>query len=204
MTITPQMVKELREKTGVGMMECKSALQEAKGDLEAAITVLRKRGLASAAKKSGRETKDGLIGSYIHNGKIGVMVEVNCESDFVARNPEFQTLVHDIAMHIAASDPRFIRKEDVTADVLASERDIYKEQARATGKPENVLDKIVEGRMSKYYSEACLLEQPFVKEASTTVGALIAAHIQKIGENIQVRRFIRYKLGEEHPRRVSL
>ena len=196
MTITPQMVKELREKTGVGMMECKSALQDAKGDLEAAITILRKRGLASAAKKSGRETKDGLIGSYIHNGKIGVMVEVNCESDFVARNPEFQTMVHDIAMHIAASDPRFIRKEDVTEDVLASEREIYREQARATGKPENVLDKIVEGRMSKYYTEACLLEQPFVKDASITVGNLIAAHIQKIGENIQVRRFVRYKLGE--------
>jgi elongation factor Ts len=196
MTITPQMVKELREKTGVAMMECKSALQEAKGDLDAAITILRKRGLASAAKKSGRETKDGLIGSYIHNGKIGVMVEVNCESDFVARNPEFQTMVHDIAMHIAASDPRFIRKEDVTEDVLASEREIYREQARATGKPENVLDKIVEGRMSKYYTEACLLEQPFVKDASITVGNLIAAHIQKIGENIQVRRFVRYKLGE--------
>ncbi len=196
MAITPQMVKELREKTGVGMMECKAALQEANGDIDAAVTVLRKRGLASAAKKSGRETKDGLIGSYIHNGKIGVMVEVNCESDFVARNPDFQVLVHDIAMHIAASDPRFIRKEDVTEDVLASEREIYKEQARATGKPENVLDKIVEGRMSKYYTEACLLEQPFVKDASTTVGALIVAHIQKIGENIQVRRFVRYKLGE--------
>jgi elongation factor Ts len=196
MTITPQMVKELREKTGVGMMECKSALQEANGDIDAAVTVLRKRGLASAAKKSGRETKDGLIGSYIHNGKIGVMVEVNCESDFVARNPDFQTLVHDIAMHIAASDPRFIRKEDVTEEVLASEREIYKEQARATGKPENVLDKIVEGRMSKYYTEACLLEQPFVKDASTTVGDLVAAHVQKIGENIQIRRFVRYKLGE--------
>jgi elongation factor Ts len=196
MTISAELVKELREKTGVGMMECKSALQDAKGDLEAAITVLRKRGLASAAKKSGRETKDGLIGSYIHNGKIGVMVEVNCESDFVARNPEFQTMVHDIAMHIAASDPRFIRKEDVTADVLASEREIYKAQARSTGKPENVLDKIVEGRMSKYYTEACLLEQPFVKDASITVGNLIAAHIQKIGENIQVRRFVRFKLGE--------
>src|SRR5512142_1244727 len=196
MTITPQMVKELREKTGVGMMECKSALQEAKGDFEAAVTILRKRGLASAAKKSGRETKDGLIGSYIHNGKIGVMVEVNCESDFVARNPEFQTLVHDIAMHIAATDPRFIRKEDVTEDVLAKEREIYKAQAAATGKPENVLDKIVEGRMSKYYSEACLLEQPFVKEPSISVRDHIAAHIQKIGENIQVRRFVRYKLGE--------
>ena len=196
MSISAELVKELREKTGVGFMECKSALQEAKGDLEAAITILRKRGQASAAKKSGRETKDGLIGSYIHNGKIGVMVEVNCESDFVARNPEFQTLVKDIAMHIAASDPRFIRKEDVTEDVLASERDIYKEQARATGKPENVLDKIVEGRMSKYYSEACLLEQPFVKEPSISVRDHIAAHVQKIGENIQVRRFVRYKLGE--------
>lgn len=196
MAITPQMVKELREKTGVGMMECKSALTEANGDLEAAVTVLRKRGLASAAKKSGRETKDGLIGSYIHNGKIGVMVEVNCESDFVARNPEFQTLVHDIAMHIAATDPRFVRKEDVTDEVLASEREIYKEQARSTGKPENVLDKIVEGRMSKYFSEACLLEQPFVKDASVTIKNLIAAYIQKIGENIQIRRFVRFKLGE--------
>ena len=135
-------------------MECKSALQESNGDLEAAVTILRKRGLASLTKKSGRETKDGLIGSYIHNGKIGVMVEVNCETDFVARNPDFQTLVKDIAMHIAASDPRFIRKEDVTEDVLAKEREIYTAQARATGKPENVLDKIVDGRMSKYYSES--------------------------------------------------
>jgi elongation factor Ts len=195
MSISAELVKELREKTGVGFMECKSALQEAKGDLEAAITILRKRGQTSAAKKSGRETKDGLIGSYIHNGKIGVMVEVNCESDFVARNPEFQTLVHDIAMQIAASDPRFIRKEAVTEDVLASEREIYRERARATGKPENVLDKIVEGMLSKYYSEACLLEQPFVKDVSVTVKDLIAAHIQKIGENIQVRRFVRYELG---------
>jgi elongation factor Ts len=196
MTISAELVKELREKTGVGFMECKSALQESKGDLEAAITILRKRGLASAAKKSGRDTKDGLIGAYIHNGKIGVMVEVNCESDFVARNPEFQALVKDIAMHIAASDPGFIRKEDVTEDVLASEREIYREQARTTGKPENVLDKIVEGRISKYYSEACLLEQPFVKDPSISVRDHIAAHIQKIGENIQVRRFVRYKLGE--------
>jgi elongation factor Ts len=196
MAVSAEQVKELRERTGVGFMECKSALQESNGDMEEAITILRKRGLASAAKKSGRETKDGLIGSYIHNGKIGVMVEVNCETDFVARNPDFQTLVKDLAMHIAASDPRFIRKEDVTEDVLASERDIYKEQARATGKPENVLDRIVEGRMSKYYSEACFLEQPFVKDPSITVRDHIAAHIQKIGENIQVRRFVRYKLGE--------
>jgi elongation factor Ts len=196
MNVSAEQVKELREKTGVGFMECKSALQESKGDMEGAITILRKRGLASAARKSGRETKDGLIGAYIHNGKIGVMVEVNCETDFVARNPDFQTLVKDLAMHIAASDPRFIRKEDVTEDVLVSERDIYREQARATGKPENVLDKIVEGRMSKYYSEACLLEQPYVKDPSISVKDHIAAHIQKIGENIQVRRFIRYKLGE--------
>jgi elongation factor Ts len=196
MTISAAMVKELREKTGVGFMECKSALQESNGDIESAVTILRKRGLASLAKKSGRETKDGLIGSYIHNGKIGVMLEVNCETDFVARNPDFQTLVKDIAMHVAASDPRFISKEDVTEDVLASEREIYAEQARSTGKPEKVLEKIVEGRMSKYYSEACLLEQPFVKNPEICVREHIAAHIQKIGENIQVRRFVRYKLGE--------
>jgi elongation factor Ts len=196
MTISAALVKELREKTGVGFMECKSALQESNGDIEAAITILRKRGLASLAKKSGRETKDGLIGAYVHNGKIGVMVEVNCETDFVARNPEFQALVKDLAMHIAASDPRFIRKEDVTEEVLSKEREIYAEQARATGKPENVLDKIVEGRMSKFYTETCLLEQPFVKEPTLSVRDHIAAHIQKIGENIQVRRFVRYRLGE--------
>jgi elongation factor Ts len=196
MTISAEQVKELREKTGVGFMECKSALQESNGDIEAAVTVLRKRGLASLSKKSGRETKDGLIGAYIHNGKIGVMLEVNCETDFVARNPDFQALVKDLAMHIAASDPRFIRKEDVTEDVLAAEREIYAEQARATGKPEKVLDKIVEGRISKYYSEACLLEQPFVKDPAISVHDHIAAHIQKIGENIKVRRFVRYMLGE--------
>ncbi len=196
MTISAELVKELREKTGVGFMECKSALQESDGDIEAAVMVLRKRGLASLAKKSGRETKEGLIGSYIHNGKIGVMLEVNCETDFVARNPDFQELVKDLAMHIAAIDPRFIRREDVTEDILASEREIYTEQARATGKPENVLEKIVEGRMSKFFSEACLLEQPFVKDPAISVRDLIAAYIQKIGENIQVRRFVRYRLGE--------
>jgi elongation factor Ts len=196
MTISAELVKELREKTGVGFMECKSALQESNGDIEAAVTILRKRGLASLAKKSGRETKDGLIGAYIHNGKIGVMVEVNCETDFVARNPDFQVLVKDLAMHIAASDPRFISKEDVSEDVLAKEREIYAEQARATGKPENVLDKIVEGRMAKFYAEACLLDQPFVKDTSISVRDHIASHIQKIGENIQIRRFVRYRLGE--------
>lgn len=196
MDISAEQVKKLRKITGVGFMECKGALQEAKGDIEAAVTLLRKKGLASLAKKAGRETKEGLIGSYIHNGKIGVMIEVNCETDFVARNSDFQALVKDIAMHIAASDPRFIRKEDVTEDVLAKEREIYREQAQATGKPENVLDKIVEGRMSKFYSETCLLEQPFVRDPSINVQDYIATHIQKIGENIQVRRFVRYKVGE--------
>ncbi|MEJ2111648.1 MAG: translation elongation factor Ts [Acidobacteriota bacterium] len=196
MAVSANLVKELREKTGVGFMECKSALLEANGDVDAAVTILRKRGLASLAKKSGRETKDGMIGTYVHNGKIGVMVELNCETDFVARNPDFQTLAKDIAMHIAASDPRFVSKEDVTEDVLAGEREIYAEQARSTGKPENVIEKIVEGRISKYYSEACLLEQPFVKDTSTSVREHIAAHIQKIGENIQVRRFVRFQVGE--------
>jgi len=197
MSISAEQVKMLREKTGVGFMECKAALTDAKGDLELATTLLRKKGLASAAKKSSRETKEGLIGSYIHTGgKIGVIVEVNCESDYVGRNAEFQTLVHDIAMHIAASDPRFVRKEDVTEDVLAKEREIYREQARATGKPDGVLDKIVEGRMSKYYAESCLLEQPFVKDPNVTVQDHIASYIHKIGENIQIRRFVRFKLGE--------
>lgn len=197
MDISAELVKKLREMTGVGFMECKNALSEAKGDLEAAVTILRKKGLSAVAKKAGRETKEGLIGCYVHNGKIGVMVEVNCESDFVARNAEFQALVKDIAMHIAASDPRFLRKEDVTDAVLAAERDIYMEQARATGKPENVLGKIVDGRMAKFYTEACLLEQPFVKDMSISIKELIAGHIQKIGENIQIRRFVRYRLGGE-------
>jgi elongation factor Ts len=196
MNISAELVKELREKTGVGFMECKAALQEAKGNLEEAVTILRKKGLSAGAKKAHRETKDGLIGSYVHNGKIGVLVEVNCETDFVARNADFQALAKDIAMHIAASDPRFVRKEDVGEDVLAKEREILMAQARATGKPENVLDKIVEGRMSKFYSEACLLEQPFVKDPSITVRDHIAMHIQRIGENIQVRRFVRFRVGE--------
>ena len=197
MDISAELVKKLREKTGVGFMECKRALEEANGDLELAVTILRKKGLSAGAKKAGRETKEGLISAYIHNGKIGVMVELNCESDFVARNPDFQVLAKDIAMHIAASDPKFVRREDVTEDVLSSEREIYKAQARATGKPENVLDKIVEGRMVKFYAEVCLLEQPFVKDPSISVKDLIAGHIQKIGENIQVRRFVRYRLGGE-------
>jgi len=197
MNISAEQVRTLRERTGVGFMECKAALMAANGDLEEAVTILRKKGLSSSAKKAGRETKEGLIGAYVHNGKIGVMVEVNCESDFVARNVDFQTLVKDIAMQIAASDPRYVRREDVTEGVLAKEREIYKEQARATGKPEAVLEKIVEGRMSKFFGEVCLLEQPFVKEPSISIKDHIASRIQKIGENIQVRRFVRYRLGGE-------
>jgi elongation factor Ts len=196
MNISAEMVKELREKTGVGFMECKSALVEAQGDLEAATVILRKKGLASLVKKAGRETKEGWIGTYVHNGKIGVLVEVNCESDFVARNADFQALAKDLAMHIAASDPRYVRREEVPEDVLARERAIYRDQARATGKPENVLDKIVEGRMTKFYAETCLLDQPFVKEPAVSVQHHIAAHVQKIGENIQVRRFVRLRIGE--------
>jgi len=196
MTVTAEQVKELRQKTGVGCMECKNALQEAGGDEEAAIAILRKRGLAAVAKKAGRETKEGWIGTYVHNGKIGVMVEVNCETDFVARNEEFQALVKDIAMQIAASDPRFVRREDVGEEVLAGEREIYRAQARSTGKPESVLDKIVAGRMEKYYGEVCLLEQPFIKNPEITIKDHIAGLVQKIGENIQVRRFVRYRVGE--------
>jgi elongation factor Ts len=196
MTISAELVKELRQKTGVGFMECKSALAEAGGDLEEAVVILRKRGLASAASKVGRETKEGLIGSYIHNGKIGVMVEVNCETDFVARNADFQSLVKDIAMQIAASEPRFVRREDVPEDLLRREREIYLEQARATGKPEKVLEKIVDGRMEKFFSETCLLEQPFIKDPEMAVKDYLASYIQKIGENMQVRRFVRYRVGE--------
>jgi elongation factor Ts len=195
--ITASLVKELRERTGVGMMECKSALVEAKGDIPEAEIVLRKRGIASAGKKASRATRQGLIGTYIHRGgQLGVMVEVNCESDFVARTDDFQQLVHDIAMHIAAADPKFIRKEDVTEEVMAVERDIQKARAIAEGKPEKIADKIVEGRMSKFYEEICLLEQPFVKEATLTVGQLVKTRIAKLGENISVARFVRFKVGD--------
>src|SRR5437867_485633 len=184
MNIAADLVKKLREMTGVGMMECKSALEEAKGDLEGAVAVLRKRGLSAGAKKAGRETKQGLIGTYVHIGKIGVIVEVNCETDFVARNADFQNLVHDIAIHIAASNPRFVRREEISAEILEKEREIFRAQAAATGKAENFLDKIVEGRMAKFYAETCLEDQPFVRDDKITVKDLIAQHIQKIGENI--------------------
>jgi elongation factor Ts len=195
--ITAQLVKELRERTGAGMMECKTALVEAGGDLAEAEVILRKRGIASAAKKASRATRQGIIASYIHPGsQLGVLVEVNCETDFVARTDEFKELVHDIAMQIAALDPRYIRKEDVSPEVLAKEREIQRERVLAEGKPPQVADKIVEGRMSKFFEETCLYEQPFIKDASMTIGQLIASRIGKIGENITVARFARFKVGD--------
>jgi elongation factor Ts len=197
MEISAQLVKQLRERTGAGMMECKSALTESKGDLGEAEVVLRKRGIASATKKSARTTKQGVIGTYIHPGaQLGVLVEVNCESDFVARTEDFQALVHDLAMQIAAADPQFIRKEDVTAATLEKERDIQRARALAEGKPEKMVDKIVEGRMNKFYEEICLYEQPFIKENTTTVADLVKTKIAKLGENITVTRFVRFKVGD--------
>jgi elongation factor Ts len=197
MEISAQMVKQLREKTGAGMMECKKALVEAKGDLDAAEVILRKAGIASAAKKSTRTTKQGVIGSYIHAGaQIGVMIEVNCESDFVARTEDFQELVHDIAMQVAAADPQFVRREEVTQAALDKERDIARSRALSEGKPEKILDKIVEGRLSKYYEEVCLMEQPFIKDNTVTITDLVKAKIAKLGENISVARFVRFKVGD--------
>jgi elongation factor Ts len=197
MQITAQMVKELRERTGAGMMDCKSALTETGGDMEKAVDALRKKGLAAAAKKAGRVAAEGLVGSYIHaGGRIGVLLEVNCETDFVARTEAFQELVKDVAMHVAASDPRFVRREEVTADVLERERAIYREQAAASGKPPQVVERIIEGKIEKFYAEACLLEQPFVKNPDVTVGQMVTEAVARIGENIQVRRFARFKLGE--------
>jgi elongation factor Ts len=197
MEVTAQMVKQLRERTGAPMMDCKHALAETQGDFETAIDVLRKRGIAAAAKKAGRATAEGAVGAYIHAGsKIGVLVEVNCETDFVARTDDFQELLRDIAMHIAAADPRFLRREEVTAEVLDRERAIFSEQAAASGKPQNVVERIVEGKIEKYFAEAVLLEQPFVKNPGQTVSEMIGEKVGKLGENIQVSRFVRYKLGE--------
>jgi len=197
MQVTAQQVKELRERTGAGMMDCKSALVEAEGDLERAADILRKRGLAAAAKKASRVAAEGAVGSYIHaGGKIGVLVEVNCETDFVARTDEFQQLVRDIAMHVAASDPRYLSRDEVTEEVLAKEREIFRQRALDEGKPENVVDRIVEGRLGKFYADAVLLEQPFVKDPDKTVEEMITEKIATIKENIRVRRFARYQLGE--------
>jgi len=195
--ISAEQVKKLRELTGAPMMDCKNALTEAKGDVEQAQILLRKKGIATAAKKAARITSEGSVGSYIHaGGKIGVLVEVNCESDFVARTDDFKDLVKDIAMHIAAADPKFVRKEDVTPDAYEKEKEIYRAQAASTGKPANVVEKIVEGKMTKFYEEVCLYDQPFVKEPGITVSQLIASKIGKLGENISVRRFARFKVGD--------
>ncbi len=197
MEITAELVKDLRERTGAGMMECKKALVATNGDIGEAEVLLRKQGIASAGKKAARATSQGLIGSYIHaGGQLGVMVEVNCESDFVARTDDFQELVHDVAMHIAAADPKYLRREDVPADVLEKEKEIARDRARNEGKPEKILDRIVEGRLAKFYEEVCLLEQPFVKEATLTIEQLVKTKIAKLGENITVARFVRFKVGD--------
>jgi elongation factor Ts len=195
--ISAAQVKDLREKTGAPMMDCRSALTEAKGDVEQAVIVLRKKGMASAAKKASRATSEGAVGTYIHaGGKIGVLVEVNCESDFVARTEDFQELLKDIAMHIAATDPRYVRREDVTAEDLEREKEIFRAQAAATGKPAPVVEKIVEGKMSKFYEEVCLLDQPFIKDQTVAIKDMIATKVGKLGENIFVRRFARFKVGD--------
>lgn len=206
--VTPAAIKALREKTGAGMMECKAALNEAEGSEDKAIDILRKRGLASATKKEGRLAAEGLVNAYIHaGGKIGVLLEVNCQTDFVARTEEFRSFVHDLAMHITAAEPRFNTKEDVPAEVFEKEREIALEQARLdpknSGKPQQVLDKIVEGRLNKFYQESCLMEQAFVKDQNITVGDLVRQMISKTGENIRVRRFTRYKMGEGLEKRAS-
>ncbi len=201
MSITAPMVKELRDRSGAPMMDCKTALVEAGGDLEQAHKLLRQKGQASAAKRSAKATSEGVVGSYIHGGgKLGVLIEVNCETDFVARTGDFQRLVKDLAMHVAASEPRFVGRSEVTEEVLAEEREIYREQALATGKPEKVVDKIITGKMEKYYQEFCLLEQSFVRDPNQSVQDVISAVIAKCGENIRVKRFTRFVLGQEDPR----
>ena len=195
--ISAQQVKELRDRTGAGFSACRDALAEANGDLQQAIDVLRKKGQAAAAKKAQRSTSEGLVSSYIHaGGKIGVLLEVNCESDFVARTDDFQKLCHDIAMHIAALDPRFLRREEVTQEILDREREIYRDQAKQTGKPEAVVEKILTGKMEKFYEENCLYEQHFIKDESMTVGEMVSQMIHKLGENISIRRYVRFKVGE--------
>jgi len=195
--ISAALVKQLRDKTGAGMMECKKALTEANGNMEEAITILRKAGLAQAAKRAGRATAQGAIGSYIHmGGKIGVLVEVNCESDFVARTDDFNNLVKELAMHIAAADPRWVRREDVPADAIEKEKSIYRAQMQNSGKPDNVLDKIIEGKLGSFYSQFVLLDQPSVRDGAVTISQLVAQASAKTGENIQINRFIRFRVGE--------
>src|SRR5690349_24560183 len=195
--VPAQLVKDLRERTGAGFSDCRNALAESKGDIERAIDILRRKGQAAAQKKAQREASEGLIGHYIHaGGKIGVVVEVNCESDFVARTDDFQKLCHDLAMHIAALDPRYVRREEVTPEILEHEREIYGEQARSTGKPEAVIEKIVNGKMEKFYEENCLYEQHYIKDEGLTIGEMVNSAIAKLGENISIKRFARFKVGE--------
>jgi elongation factor Ts len=195
--VTAEQVKILREKTGAGMMECKNALIEANGNEEEAITILRKRGLAQAAKRSGRTTAEGLVGSYIHTGgKIGVLVEVNCESDFVARTEQFQNLVKELALHIAASDPKYVTRDEVPEDVLEAERAIYRAQFESSGKPRDVIDKIVEGKLGAFYTQNVLMDQPSIRDAGITAGQMVAATAATLGENVSVRRFVRFKVGD--------
>ena len=204
MAINANQVKELREKTGAGMMDCKNALTESNGDMEQAIVWLRKKGLASAQKKATRIAAEGMVGHYIHaGGKLGVLVEVNCETDFAAKSPDFTQLVKDVAMHIAAQSPVYVRRDEVPADVIAKEKEIYKDQARASGKPEHIIDKIADGKLESYYQMACLYDQQFVKDPSQTVEQLINALIAKVGENIKIRRFSRFKTGEGLEKRTS-
>jgi elongation factor Ts len=195
--ISAELVRKLRDRTGAGMMECKAALQEANGDLEEATTILRKRGLATAAKKTGRSTSEGLIGSYIHlGGKIGVLVELNCESDFVARTDDFQTLLKEIGLQVAAASPQYVRREDIPAEILDRERGIYRAQMENSGKPPQVIDKIIEGKLGSFYEQVCLIDQPSIRDPKTTVGQMIQATIAKLGENIGVARFVRFKVGD--------
>ena len=207
MSISAEVVRQLREETGAGMMDCKGALVEAQGDMEKARDLLRKKGLAAASKRASRTASDGQVGSYIHPGaKVGVLVEVNCETDFVAKTPDFQALVKDVAMHIAAASPaaaQYVSKDEVPADVLEKEKEIYRAQAVAQGKPANVVDRIAEGKVKEYYATFCLLEQPFVKDPKLTVGQLVQEKIAVIKENIVIRRFARYRLGEESGTKVA-
>jgi elongation factor Ts len=197
MEVSASTVKELREKTGAGMMDCKKALAECSGDLEKAVDFLRRKGLAAAAKKLSLVASEGLVGAYIHaGGKIGVMVELNCQTDFVARTPEFQALLKDIAMQVAAASPRYVKREDVSSEELDREREIHRRQALDSGKPEKIVDKIIEGKMDRFYSEVCLLEQAFIKDPDRKVGDLLQDAVVRMGENIQVRRFMRYQVGE--------
>ena len=195
--IPATLVKQLRDATGAGMMECKAALKDANGDLEEAKLILRKRGLAQAGKKSGRATREGLIGSYVHmGGKIGVLVELNCESDFVARTDDFQTLLRELALQVAAANPQYVRREDVPSDVLERERSVYRAQMENSGKPAQVIEKIVEGKLASFYEQACLVDQPSIRDPKVTVSAMLQAAVAKLGENIGVARFVRFKVGE--------